>query len=328
PDLAAQLQSRGAVLWNLYGPTETAIWSAIGQVDGGAVPVSVGQPIDNTQIYMLDSHLQLLPVGIPGEVYIGGDGVARGYLNHPQLTAAQFIPHPFNRPEGTRSGERLYRTGDRGYYRVDRQITILGRVDQQVKLRGFRIELGEIEALINQHPAVHTSAVVVRADDPQDKRLVAYVVPADGVPADATTIAAQVRSFLQTKLPDYMLPSTVVLLDSLPLTANGKIDRRALPAPDLSSEDLSAYVAPRTPVEEITVEIWTAVLKLERIGVYDDFFKLGGHSLLAGQVMARVRQIFQVELPIRSLFEARTVAAFAEVVTEALLAEIESLPET
>ncbi|HEY0734321.1 MAG TPA: amino acid adenylation domain-containing protein, partial [Herpetosiphonaceae bacterium] len=324
PDLAAQLQSRGAVLWNLYGPTETAIWSAIGQV-GGAMPVSVGQPIDNTQIYMLDSHLQLLPVGIPGEVYIGGDGVARGYLNHPQLTAAQFIPHSFSHS----SGERLYRTGDRGYYRSDRQITILGRVDQQVKLRGFRIELGEIEALINQHPAVHTSAVVVRADDPQDKRLVAYIVPADAAPADAaTTIAAQVRSFLQTKLPDYMLPSTVVLLDTLPLTANGKIDRRALPAPDWSGEDLAVYVAPRNPVEEITVEIWAAVLKLERIGVHDDFFKLGGHSLLAGQVMARVRQTFQVELPIRSLFEARTVAAFAEVVTEALLAEIESLPDT
>ena len=295
-------------LWNLYGPTETTANTIVGRISLNG-PLTLGHPIANTQIYILDCHLQPVPVGVPGDLYVGGVGLARGYLKRPDLTAEKFIPCPFS----FEPGARLYETGDVARYLPDGSIEFLGRRDHQVKIRGFRIELGEIEAILAHHPTVHETVVLIQEDNPEERRLVAYVVPKPG----SILTADELRSFLRTKLPNYMVPSVFVTLGALPLMPNGKIDRRALPAPGQSRLELKeAFVAPRTPAEKVLAGIWAEVLKLEKVGIYDNFFDLGGHSLLATQVISRVREAFQVELPLRILFEKPTIEELAVVITE------------
>ena len=274
--------------------------------------VPIGRPIANTRIYILDRELQPVPVGVPGELHIGGDGLARGYLNRPDLTAEKFIADPFSGEPGA----RLYRTGDLARYRPDGNIEFLGRMDHQVKVRGFRIELGEIEAVLGQHPGLREAVVLAREDGPGDKRLVAYVVAHSG---GASVAVSELRGFLGEKLPDYMIPSVFVFLDAMPLTPSGKVDRRGLPAPDAARpEGQEGYVAPRTPVEEALAGIWAEVLGLDRVGIHDNFFELGGHSLLATQVVSQARRLFQVELALRRLFEAPTVAGLVESLAQSL----------
>ncbi len=304
-ELAEQLLPRAASLWNLYGPTETTIWSTICKIEPGEEVVTIGRPIANTQIYLLDPQLQPVPVGVPGELYIGGDGLARGYLHRPELTTERFLPQPFS----DEPGACLYRTGDLARYRPDGTIEHLGRLDFQVKLRGFRIELGEIEAVLVQHPAVRQAVVVAREDVPGDKRLVAYVVLCEQQMAKAGDLQRHVIK----QLPNYMVPSAVVLLEAFPLTPNGKVDRRALPAPDHSHpERAGSFVAPRAPLEEMVAASWSQVLDIGQVGIHDNFFELGGHSLLAMQVIAHLRITLQVELSLRSFFEAPTIAQLAE----------------
>ncbi len=303
-------------LYNAYGPTEAAVGVIYAQCQRGSNQpiVPIGRPIANTQIYLLDSHQKPQPIGVPGELHIGGVGLARGYLNRLELTAERFIPNPFSSDPGA----ILYKTGDNARYLADGNIEYLGRIDHQVKIRGFRIELGEIEAVLSQHPAVLQTVVIAREDVPGDKRLVAYVVPNQepaptvngdwrGVPPLSQT-GVDLRRFLKEQLPVYMIPNAFVMLDTLPLTPNGKVDRRLLPVPDTSDKSLEAgFVPPRTPTEEVLAGIWAEVLRVE-VGIHDNFFELGGHSLLATQVISRVRQTFNVELPLRTLFEAPTVA--------------------
>ncbi len=308
-ELANQLLARSGSLWNMYGPTETTIWSSIHRIETEDGPVSIGRPIANTQMFILDQSLNPLPIGAPGELYIGGDGLARSYLNRAELTAEKFIPDPFsNQP-----GRRLYRTGDLARYLSNGDIECLGRADDQVKVRGFRIELGEIEAVLNQHPAVRQVVVIAREDRPGDKSLVAYFVSAHETELSVT----ELRDYIKGKLPDYMMPSAFVALEELPLTPNGKVNRRALPAPDFTANK-DSYVPPRTKDEELLAGIWADVLRLETVGVEDNFFELGGHSLLATQVISRIRQTFQVQLPLRALFEAPTVAGLCENIASAL----------
>ncbi|BAZ37903.1 amino acid adenylation domain protein [Calothrix sp. NIES-4101] len=299
--LAQQLQERGKEVWNLYGPTETTIWSAASLVKNS---VAIAHPIDNTQFYILDSYNQLVPIGVAGELHIGGAGLARGYLHQPELTAQKFIHNTFS-PNAT---TRLYKTGDLVRYLPDGNIEFLGRIDHQVKIRGFRIELGEIESVLNQHPDVENSVVTVREEQPGDQRLVAYIVNKYQSEIDHL----ELRSFLQDKLPNYMLPTAFVILNKLPLTPNAKVDRKALPAPDTMTELLANFVPPRTPTEQIIVDIWADILGQEKIGIYDNFFDLGGHSLLATQVISRLREAFKIDLPLRSLFENPTVKNLAE----------------
>ncbi len=291
-------------LYNLYGPTENSVcatWMLVPSSDRDAAP-PIGRPIDNAQIYVLDRNFQLVPVGVPGEMCIGGASLARGYRNRPELTAEKFIPNPFsNQP-----GSRLYRTGDLVRYLPDGNLEFLGRIDEQVKVRGFRIELGEIETVLASHPAVREVAVIAREDTPGQKRLAAYVVP-----TAASVSNAELAAFLRKKLPDYMVPPAFVTMSALPLTPNGKVDRKALPAPD-DSGTRHSFVAPRTPLEDVLANIWAEVLHRDRVGVHDDFFELGGHSLLATQVVSRVRQALGTELPLRMLFEAPTLAGLAE----------------
>ncbi|HEX6554198.1 MAG TPA: amino acid adenylation domain-containing protein, partial [Ktedonobacteraceae bacterium] len=295
-------------LFNEYGLTEGAVWSSVYEIglQGLGTTIPIGQPIANVQIYLLDRHLQPVPIGIPGELYIGGEGLARGYLHRPELTAERFIPHPFS----TEPGARLYKTGDLARYRADGTIEFLGRLDQQVKLRGYRIELGEIEALLSQHPAVRECLVLVREAGVDDKRLVAYLLPEQ---AEQTPSLGELRSYLQAKLPEYMVPTAFVEVEAWPLTPNGKIDRRALPAPQrTAAAGASSALAPRTPLEEVLLGIWAQVLGEEQVGLHDNFFELGGHSLLAMQVVWRVREALQVELPLSCLFETPTVAQVAQ----------------
>ena len=329
-ELAGQLLSRFCSLWNMYGPTETTIWSSIYKVHTVNGPVPIGRPIGNTQIYILDRYQQLVPIGVPGELYIGGDGLAQGYLNRSDLTDERFVPYPFS----TYARKRLYKTGDLARWLSDGNIEILGRLDHQVKIRGFRIELGEIEAVLSQHPAVRQSVMTVREDVPGDKQLVGYVVGE----REAPPAADELRNFLKRKLPDYMIPAAFVVVDDLPLTPNGKLDRSALPRPDQVGSGLETYKPPRTPAEETVAKIWADVLKVERVGVDDNFFDLGGHSLLATKVISRVRATFHIDLPLRSFFQAPTVAELVAVITEnqaqklddealdQMLTELESLP--
>ncbi|MDZ7969524.1 MAG: amino acid adenylation domain-containing protein [Nostoc sp. DedSLP03] len=314
-DLVNQLLARGASLWNLYGPTETTIWSTICQLESNDSLISIGRPIDNTQIYILDQNEKPVPVGVPGELHIGGAGLTRGYLNRPELTQEKFIPNPFEEA----GGSKLYKTGDLARYLLDGNIEYLGRIDNQVKIRGFRIELGEIEAALSQHPHVQASCVIAREDNRGDNRLVAYIVAHPQV----TLTISELRSNLKEKLPDYMVPSAVVILESLPLTPNGKVNRRALPAPELSNELLEKYVAPRNPIEEILSLIWQQVLKVELVGRHDNFFELGGHSLLATQLISRVRSSLKVELPLRSLFAAPTIAELSHNIQQLQQQDIE-----
>jgi amino acid adenylation domain-containing protein len=300
-------------LIHVYGPTESttfATWYLVGDVPEKAITVPIGRPITNTEVYVLDQHLQPVPVGVPGQLYIGGAGLARGYLNRPELTAQQFIPDPFS----AEPGARLYQTGDRVRYRDDGNMEFLGRLDQQVKLRGYRIEPGEIEAVLVRHPGVRAAVVEVFEGARRDKRLVAYVVARQ----DQSLTVSELRDFVKAKLPEYMVPSAVVWLEALPLTPNGKLDRRALPAPDRARpEGEETFVAPRTPVEAELAGIWVELLGLSRVGVRDNFFECGGHSLLATQLVSRVRNVFQVELPLRRLFDTPTVAGLAEAIENA-----------
>ena len=340
-------------LVNNYGPSEDTVVTTSCPVfpqrqADGAPPI--GRPIANTQVYILDSHLQPVPVGVPGELYVGGIGLARGYLDRPELTSERFISLPptllpeatslsspaeaqgdvpynavrntgsamRNTQHATRntpSAPRLYRTGDLVRYLPDGSIEFLGRIDDQIKIRGFRVELGEIEAVLREHPAVNEAVVVAREETPGDKRLVAYIVPRAGAQPDAPTL----RSFLQERLPSHMVPATVLTLEALPLTPNGKVDRRALPAPEWRGRTPeAAYASPRTPVEEMLAAIWSQVLGVERVGAHDNFFELGGHSLLATQLVSRIRDALQVDLPLRALFEQPTLAGLAAEVDAAL----------
>ncbi|MBN3921606.1 non-ribosomal peptide synthetase, partial [Nostoc sp. NMS4] len=293
-------------LHNLYGPTEACIdatfWTCKQGIDRQVVPI--GRAIANTQIYILDKYLQPVPVGVPGELHIGGSGLARGYLNRPELTKEKFIPNPFE--DAGRS--KLYKTGDLARYLPDGNIEYIGRIDNQVKIRGFRIELGEIETALSKHNDVQASCVIAHENTSGDKRLVAYVVPHQ----HCTPIISELRQFLKAKLPDYMVPNAFVMLEEMPLTPNGKVDRRALPTPDLHSELKDKYIAPRTPIEEMLAQIWSQVLKVEQVGIHDNFFELGGHSLLATQLVSRIRDRFKVQLPLRELFDAATIAELAQ----------------
>ena len=304
PELAGQLRPRCRTLWNLYGPTETTIWSCCHRVESSNGRVPIGRALANTEIYVLDGRQQLAPVGASGELFIGGAGVARGYLRRADLTAERFIADPWRDDPAA----RLYRTGDIARFRADGVLEFLGRADHQVKLRGFRIELGEIEAVLSRHPGVREAVVVLREDGPRDRRLVAYLV----VIGDARQVTGDVRALARESLPDYMVPSAFVVLPSLPLTANGKVDRRALPAADEHRPDLaSAFLPPRTETEATLARFWSEVLRVEKVGVHDNFFDLGGHSLAATEIVARIRAAYGVDLTLRTLFEAPTVAGLA-----------------
>ncbi len=304
----------GRRFFNAYGPTETTVCAAWAQCDpADPLPPSIGRPILNFQLYVLDQHQQPVPVGVPGELIIGGAGVARGYLNRPELTAEKFVTLPLDDDGAV---QRYYRTGDLVRYRPDGNLEFLGRIDQQVKVRGFRIELGEIEAALQQHPAVAQAAVLAREDRPGDKRLAAYVARAEGAPPGDDALTLALRDHLRARLPEYMVPTIVVYLERLPLSPSGKVERKALPAPDLSRAESRAYVAPRTETERRLAALCQELLGLERVGVDDNFFDLGGHSLLATQLISRVRETFQAELPLRVLFEQPTVAGLAEAVDQ------------
>ncbi|HEX2202459.1 MAG TPA: amino acid adenylation domain-containing protein [Longimicrobium sp.] len=299
-ELADALTAGGAALWNMYGPTETTVWSTTERVAPGEA-ITIGRPIANTRVYVLDARFRPAPVGVPGELCIGGDGVTRGYLGRPGMTAERFVPDPF----ASTPGARIYRTGDRARWRPDGRLEYLGRLDAQVKVRGHRIEPGEIESALLRHPSVRQAVVVARETAPGDVRLVAYLVAA-GEPA----ATGELRAHLRAGLPEYMVPSAFVWLDAIPLTKSGKVDRRALPAPD-RDPSADAYVAPRDETEAGLAEVWAEVLGVSRVGATDNFFDLGGHSLLAVRLMSRVRQRFGRELPLGALFQRPTLAEFA-----------------
>jgi amino acid adenylation domain-containing protein len=305
-------------VFNLYGPSEDTTYSTFALVQRGAsTPPAIGRPVANTQIYLLDVQHQPVPVGVPGELYIGGNGLARGYFNRPELSAEKFIPNPFS----DKRGARLYATGDLARYLPDGNVEFLGRLDHQVKIRGFRIELGEIEAVLSQHPAVRETVVLARQDIPGDKRLVAYVVlnqaRQNGGTETGENGPKELRNFLRGKLPDYMVPAAFVLLDALPLTPNGKVDRRALPRFEAAhGESETPFVAPRNPTEQALAAIWARVLGRERVGIHHNFFDLGGHSLLATEAIAAIRDACRVEVPLRHLFENPTIAGLAEAIEQ------------
>ncbi|MFN6482394.1 MULTISPECIES: non-ribosomal peptide synthetase [unclassified Nostoc] len=303
-------------VFNLYGPTEDTTYSTFALVNKGDSIVTIGRPITNTYCLLLDEQMQIVPTGVPGELYIGGEGLARGYLNRPELTDQRFIPNPFINEAGGElvKSQRLYKTGDLTRYLPDGNIEYIGRIDQQVKIRGFRIELGEIETALWQHPDVQEVVVIAKEFSPGDQRLVAYVVLK---PESSDMNVGNLRRFLKQKLPDYMIPSRFVQLSALPLTANGKVDRKALSAPVQTLNTNEKFIAPRTPIEERVAEIWSTVLGLKNIGVHDNFLALGGHSLLAFQILCRIRDIFQVELPMRHFFEAPTISEIADSIIQA-----------
>ncbi len=306
-ELANQISERVASLWNMYGPTETTIWSSTIQIHSGKSPVTIGPPIDNTQFHVLDRCGQLTPIGVPGELHIGGDGLARGYFRRPELTAEKFVHGQiFNQTE-----TRLYKTGDLVRRLPDGTFEFLGRLDFQVKLRGFRIELGEIEAALARYPGVGEAVVVLREDIPGDKRLVAYLTSDQ----QAITVTA-LREFLNGKIPNYMLPAAVIRMDRMPLTPNGKVDRRALPAPDAGQAAMEReYIAPRSPQEKALADIWAEVLRLERVGVQDNLFELGADSLHIFQIAARANKV-GISLAPAQFLKYRTITS--------LLAQLDS----
>ena len=310
-----------ARLLHVYGPTESttfALFQKVTQVAEDAAAVPIGRPVANTRLHLLDRRLQPVPAGVEGEILLGGDGLARGYLNRPDLTAERFLPDPFGGP-----GERLYRTGDLGRFRAGGALEFAGRTDDQVKLRGFRVEPGEISSLLLQHPAVREALVLAMAfGDLPDKRLVAYVAGAPGKALDER----ELQRFLEVRLPEYMLPAAFVVLDGMPLSPTGKIDRRALPAPDQAHPRAGAYVPPGTLVEEMLAGLWEELLNRDRVGIHDDFFELGGHSLLAAQITWRAAKMFQVNLPVTTLFEAPTIAEMATALESAMAWEQADLP--
>jgi amino acid adenylation domain-containing protein len=310
-DLVREIYEASEVkkVFDVYGPTETTVYSAYAYIPRthNAVHVPIGKPITNTQVYVLDERMEPLAIGAPGELFIGGAGLARGYLGHPELTAERFVPDPFSK----REGDRLYRTGDLVRWRADGALDFIGRIDHQVKIRGYRIEMGEIEASLCQLEKVEHAIVLAREDEPGEKRLVAYVVASKEIEPQ------ELRDSLKHDLPEHMIPSDFVMLKSMPLTLNGKVDRRALPPPTkgiLRSEH--QYIAPRTATESLLAQIWSEVLGLDRIGVEDNFFTLGGHSLQATRVVARMRDAFKMDVPLPLLFQATTIAKLAEVVNQ------------
>jgi hypothetical protein len=293
-----------ATVVNMYGPTETTIWSSTSRIEPDDRTVSIGRPISNTQIYVLDRDFQPLPVGLAGELHIGGTGLALGYANQSDLTAQRFIPNPFSREQAT----RLYRTGDLARYHGDGRIEFLGRIDQQVKVRGFRIELEEIEAVLNEHHGVTEAVVAVREDVPGDKRLIAYLVPAP----QQSPNSEELEAFLKRKLPDYMVPSGYVVLDRLPLTPNGKVDRGKLPAVEGWRRQLkSEYLQPESELERLIAGIWRRALNVDRVGRSDNFFDLGGHSLLLAQVHGQLCQALNRNVPLVKMLEHPTVGSLA-----------------
>ncbi|MEU0032364.1 amino acid adenylation domain-containing protein, partial [Streptomyces sp. NPDC006335] len=303
-ELARAIQARTVGVWNMYGPTETTIWSTCRPLTDDE-PVTLGSPVANTRVYVLDRRLGPVPVGVAGELFIGGAGVARGYAGRPALTAQRFVADPF-----AADGSRLYRTGDVVRLRADGELEFLGRADDQVKVRGFRVELGEVTAALAAHPRIRSAAVAAWGE--AGDRLAAYLVPADhgeGVPA-----AGDLRAFLRRSLPEYMVPSLFTELAALPLTPNGKLDRAALPAPDTARSELGAFVAPTGATEELLAGIWAQLLGADRVGALDGFFELGGHSLLATQVISRIREVFGAEVALAALFEHPTLRALAAVV--------------
>jgi amino acid adenylation domain-containing protein len=302
--LFRRLMEADSSLYNFYGPTETTVWSTYHRFRSPEEPIVVGRPLGNTQVYILDENGKVCPVGVRGELHIGGAGVAQGYLNRPEQTAEKFIPDPFSK----RPAARLYRTGDLARYFSDGRIEFQGRLDHQVKMRGYRIELGEIEAVLSRHPSVADSVVIAREDVPGNKRLVAYVVPA-GESVDVV----ELRAWIKERLPEYMIPTGWVELSQLPLGPNGKVDRKNLPVPDYRrGETEERYRTAQTPTEEIIAGIWGEVLRLDRVGAGENFFELGGHSLLATQVVSRIRLAFRIDLPLRTLFESPTVSELAK----------------
>jgi surfactin family lipopeptide synthetase A len=295
-------------VYNLYGPSEDTTYSTFAKMEkGGRGEPVIGRPISNTQVYLLDGRMNLVPVGVGGELCLSGAGLGRGYLMRPELTAERFIPNPFSEEEGG----RLYKTGDLARYLRDGEIDYLGRIDHQVKIRGFRIELGEIESVLEQHPAIDKSVVIAREEKSGDKRVVAYIVER----REQRAAVSELRSYLRERLPEYMIPSMLVKLESIPLTSTGKVDRRALPEPaQMREEQWEEMVTPGSPLEEVIAAIWGEVLGIERIDINENFFELGGHSLLAAQIVSRMRQALELEIPLRWIFERPTIREIAGVV--------------
>ncbi|MEM7714779.1 MAG: amino acid adenylation domain-containing protein, partial [Cyanobacteria bacterium P01_A01_bin.68] len=323
-NIAEELLKCSKEVWNLYGPTEATIWSAVAQCRDVIHYVStktfpIGKAINNTQFFVLDDYLQPVPIGVPGQLYIGGAGLAKGYLNKPELTAEKFINNPFIektsppfplliKERGVREDDsRLYKTGDLVRYLPDGNLEYLGRIDYQVKLRGFRIELGEIESVLSQHPSVE-QAVVTLYQNNNDEKLIAYLVQLSEVSQ------TELREFLQGKLPGYMIPSSYMMLEEFPLTPNRKVDRKALPNPEQIQIQERVFIAPRTPIEELLVNIWSEILGVEKISIDDNFFELGGHSLLATRVISQIRETLEIELPLLKLFETPTISGIAEAI--------------
>lgn len=315
-ELALDLISKCAELWNMYGPTETTVWSTVEKVtvdhSGGIGYVNLGRPIDNTTIYVLNSELQPAPMGIPGELFIGGDGLARGYHNLPELTREKFLPDPFSEIKGS----RMYRTGDLVVQTVDGKLEFLNRVDSQVKIRGFRIELGEIESALSQFQTIRDNVVVVREDNPGDQRIIAYIIRKEEIETDIS----ELRMFLKTKVPDYMVPSSFVFIEHFPLTPNGKIDRKALPRPEENQQDSkNTYVEPQTEMERKLAQIWCEVLKLNRIGIDEGFFEIGGHSMLAITLMIKIEKELGIRFPLSTLFDNSTIREMADFFEKAVI---------
>jgi acyl-CoA synthetase (AMP-forming)/AMP-acid ligase II/acyl carrier protein len=287
-------------IWNMYGPTETTIWSTMDKLDPQDKLVSIGRPIANTWVFVLDDQQQPVPIGVPGELHIAGDGVVRGYLNRAELTAERFVQLPFGK-----NGVRAYRTGDLVRYLPDGRIEFLGRLDHQVKIRGHRIELGEIEAALAQHPGVQDAIVSAASDADEGKTLVAYVTKRNGALS-----VSEMRRFLEGSLPSYMVPSSVVILDAFPLTPNGKIDRNRLPKPELVQSDRQV-TPPRNPMEQTLAGIWEEALRVRNVGIHDNFFELGGHSLSAVKITTRIRTAFSVPIPLQAVLDNPTIAAIS-----------------
>ncbi|MBN3896548.1 MAG: amino acid adenylation domain-containing protein [Nostoc sp. NOS(2021)] len=322
-DIVKRWWSSSRRFFNAYGPTEATVWSTVAEISSMSEKTPIGRPIANTQIYILDKYLQPLAIGITGELYIGGEGLAQGYINRPELTTEKFIPNPFNHKKGA----RLYKTGDLARYRPDGNIEFLGRIDNQVKIRGFRIELSEIETVLNQHESVQKAVVIAKENVSGDKYLVAYIVlnaETQNCTSSRFANASVLRKFLKEKLPEYMVPKAFVMLDSLPLTASGKVDRLALTELDSPASRFidKTFIAPRTPTESTLAKIWAEVLNVERVGIHDNFFDLGGDSLLTVRLLKQINKQFEYELPLSSLFLNPTIESLAT----SLSSETDSLP--
>ena len=316
-DLADELLAKTGEVWNMYGPTETTVWSNCYRISNVQQPILIGKPIGNTQCYVLDAAHQLLPIGVPGELFIGGDGVAAGYLNRDDLTAERFIDDPFSDVPD----QRLYRTGDLVRWHEDGNLEYLHRLDHQVKVRGNRIELEEIEVVISSHATVKQCVVEVREDLPGDQRLIAYVVLVPGTELMSTEIRQQARA----QLPDYMVPQHLVELDKFPLTPNGKVDRKALPAPTIQQNDDESFKAAETDLEIYLTKIWSTVFLKKNISVLDNFFEIGGHSLLAIQIVNTLSRNLETEIPLQCIFEHPCILDLAQAIEKQIMEELEKL---